>query len=374
MTDRPSRRWIPVAATVALAAVLLIAAILILPNSGKTTTVTSLRTTTAATSALTSLQTTGAALSASDYNSSLGLRLTLSISNGTVPRDDGVSLHISLNNTLATQNDLPPPNGPSSSYSSNLLLCSNWPIEVQMFQGNYAPGNLSQASPLNVLNPSGGGQGCPSYPRSEISLAPMSSDITSPVGWSVNQSSDKIEYWGYWTGTEIPPSDNVAFNSFTPGLTYTVEGADWWGQVTLLHFQVVANDYPFDCTTIASNPAFVESDNFSSSAGRLTLQRYYADLQSKTTVVLALTATGNSTLAVSNPSAIGPFLFSPNSSLTQSFQYYSPNGTLGYPVMVFPGGCSLVSINLEQSELPFVGGIELNFKVGNQTQTFTVSP
>src|SRR5580658_6391167 len=69
MTDRPSRRWIPVAATVALAAVLLIAAILILPNSGKTTTVTSLRTTTAATSALTSLQTTGAALSASDYNS-----------------------------------------------------------------------------------------------------------------------------------------------------------------------------------------------------------------------------------------------------------------------------------------------------------------
>jgi hypothetical protein len=242
-----------------------------------------------------------------------------------------------------------------------------------MFQGNYSPGNLSQAIPLNILNPSGGGQGCPTYPRSEISFAPMSGNITSPVGFSVNRSSDSIEYWGYWTGSEIPPSDNAAFNSFKPGLTYTVEGDDWWGQVTLLHFQVVANEHPLDCTTIASNPAFVESDNSSSSAGPLTLERYYTYLQSNNTVVLALTTTGNSTLTVSNPSAVGPIPFSPNGSLTSSFQYYSPNGTLGYPVMVFPGECSLVSINLAYSELPYVGGIELNFEVGNQTQTLTLN-
>jgi hypothetical protein len=315
------------------------------------------------------------ALSASDYNSSLGLRLTLSISNSTIPQDDGLSLHISLNNTLATQNNLPP-NGQGNFLpaSWNLQACSNWPIGVQMFQGNYAPSNLSQASPLNILNPNGVGQGCPSLPRSEISFAPMSGNITSPVGWSVNQSSDRIEYWGFWTGNEFPPSDNAAFHSFTPG-TWTIEGEDWWGQVALVHLQVVPNEHPLDCTTIASNPAFLESDNFSSSAGPLTLERYYTDLQSNM-VVLALTTTGNSTLTVSNPytgnNGFGPFTFSPNSSMTESFQYYSPNGTLGDPAMVFPGECSLVSMHLTYSQLPLSG--TLNFEVGNQEQTFTFKP
>jgi hypothetical protein len=319
----------------------------------------------------------GDMLSTSDYNSSLGLRLTLSLSNETIPQDDGVSLHISLNNTLATQNDLPPPNDLNSFLpaSWNLQPCSIWPIGVQVFQGNYVPGNLSQANPLNVLNPSGGvGQGCPAYPRSEISFAPMSGNITSPVGWAANQSSDRIEYWGYWTGSENPPFDNAAFNSFKLG-TWTIEGEDWWGQVALVHLQVVPNEHPLDCTTIASNPAFVESDNFSSSAGPLTLERYYTDLQSNT-VVLALTTTGNSTLTVSNPytgnNGFGPFTFSPNSSMTQSFQYYSPNGTLGDPAMVFPGECSLVSMHLTYSQFPLAG--TLNFEVGNQEQTFTFKP
>lgn len=299
--------------------------------------------------------------------------MSLSISNGTVPQGDGVSLHISLNNTLATQNDLPPPNGQNSFLqpSWNLQPCSIWPIGVQIFQGNYSPGNLSQGSPLGLFVPSG--YNCPAYPISEISFAPMSGNITSPVGWWANQSFDMIEYWGYWTGSEVPPPGNAAFHSFTAG-TWTIEGEDWWGQVALLHLQVVPNEHPLDCTTIASNPAFVKSNNFSSSAGPLTLERYYTDLQSSA-VVLALTTTGDSTLTVGNPytgnNGFGPFEFSPNGSVSQSFQYYSPNGSLGDPAMVFPDECSLVSINLAYSQLPFAG-ISLYFEVGNQTQTFTL--
>jgi hypothetical protein len=58
--------------------------------------------------------------------------------------------------------------------------------------------------------------------------------------------------------------------------------------------------------------------------------------------------------------------------MTQSFQYYSPNGTLGDPAMVFPGECSLVSMHLTYSQFPLAG--TLNFEVGNQEQTFTFKP
>ena len=91
MANEPTRRWIPVTATMVLAAALLITAILNHTkfwedhgDGGAATTTTSLQTTTAATAASMSLQTTGAALSSSDYNSSLGLRLTLSIGQNTI--------------------------------------------------------------------------------------------------------------------------------------------------------------------------------------------------------------------------------------------------------------------------------------------------
>jgi hypothetical protein len=360
-----------------MAALLGVAAVAVLTNRGPTESTTKSFPLSSTSSQSLPRTSESALLSTSNYNSTLGLLLSLSISNGTVQQGDGISLHIALNNTLATQNNLSPALNSLASFgqaSWNLLPCTTYPIGVQVFQGNYALGNLSQyVPPLDLLTP-GTGQGCPDRGRAAISFAPLSGNITSPVGWWINKSAASIGYWGHWEGVTPPSFQNGEFSSFQLGI-YTVEGEDWWGQVTLLHFQVVPNEHPLDCTTIASNPAFVESDNFSSSAGPLTLEQYYADLQNNT-LVLALTTTGNSTLTVSNPytgsNGFGPFLFSPNSSLAESFQYYSPNGTLGIPAMVFPGECSLVSMHPAYSQLPFTG-ITLNFEVGNQEQTFTLN-
>ncbi len=376
MSDQPRRRWLPVAATLVVAGLLLVAIIIVFPSPGKSAT-----TTQATTTAATAPSTNAKALSTSDYNSSLGLLLTLDISNSTMPRNDGITMRISLNNTLATQNSLSPPQDGSSAVwppSWNLQACTTFPIGVQIFQGNYGFGNLSQGEPLGLIVPSG--YNCADHPRSEISFAPLSGNITSPTGWWINQSAASVEYWGYWTGSAVPPSQNATFRSFEPG-TYTIEGEDWWGQVTVIHFQVVTNANPLDCATIGSNSSFVESTNFSASAGPLKLDSYYTDLRSNNTVALELSATGNSTLPVSNPYTdsiqfgIGPFIFSPDAALVQTWQYYAPNGTLGYPAYVYPNECSLIVVTLQSLHF---AGIPLifatgNLAIGNQTQTFTLN-
>jgi len=375
MTDRLSRRWIPLAATMALAAVLLIAAIVILPYSGKTP-----KTTEATTTSTTSLQTsltTLRTLSTSDYNSSLGLRLTLSISNSTIPQNDRISMHISLNNTLPTQNNLSPPQndlGAIWTPSWNLGPCTTYPIGVEIFQGNYAAGNLSQSNPLGLVVPTG--YNCADHARSEISFAPLSGNITSPTGGLLNQSAASVEYWGYWEGSAAPPSDNAAFRSFEPG-TYTMEGEDWWGQVTVLHFQVVENENPLTCATIVANSSFVGYTNGSTGAGPLRLEAYYQDKRVNNTVVLALSNTGNSTLTVlsfdtgSFYFGYTPYQYSPDGSQIQRWQYYAPNGTLGYPAFFYPNQCVLISMTLS-SPFPQVP-LTLGF-TDNQTQTFTFNP
>ncbi len=373
MANQSSRHWIAVTATVALAVVLLITAFLILPSPGKITTTTGVTTTTS-----TSPQTTTATLSASDYNSSIGLRLTLTISNSRVSRNDGMSMRISLNNTFATQNDLSPPpqNGSSAIWLSswNLEPCTTFPIGVEIFKGNYASGNLSQGDPLGLVVPTG--YSCADHPRSEISFAPLSGNITSPTGSLINQSNVSVGYWGYWTGSVMPPSHSAAFRSFEPG-TYTIEGEDWWGQVTLLHFQVVVNENPLTCATIASNSSFVGYTNGSAGEGPLKLEAYYHDPRINNTVVLALSNTGNSTLAVLSYNTgsfyfgYTPYQFSPNGSQVQRWQYYAPNGTLSYPAFFYPNECVLISMTLS-SPFPQVP-LSLGF-TDNQTQTFTFNP
>ncbi len=146
--------------------------------------------------------------------------------------------------------------------------------------------------------------------------------------------------------------------------------------LTLLHFHVIPNPTPLDCATIALNSSYAEHTNFSASAGPLKLDRYYLDLQSKNTVVLALTTTENSTLTVSNPYTndigygIGPFLFSPNSTLPiQRYQYHSPQGILSNPIIVSPNECSLVSMAFESN----FAGVPVLLSIGNQTQSFTLN-
>ncbi len=383
MADRPSRRWIPVASTIALAAVLLIAAILILPIPGKTTTTTgatatiatSLQTTSAAlsttgattTTSVTSLQTSLTTLTTSDYNSSLGLELSMSIAGSALSENDGVSLYLSLDNTLATRNNLTRPGGrdlPLSSYQT----CSQLPVGVEIFQGNYDVGNASQGEPLGLIG-SNEVVHCAVMPDS-WSLAPMSNHITYPTGPAAPASMN-VTYWGNWSYS------GQVFRPFSPG-TYTIEGLDFWGQATILHFQVVENQNPLDCATIASNSSFAAYTNGSAGPGPLKLDAYYWNPGRDNTVVLALTYAGSSTLIPYITAYWGfslhyyePFVFSPNMSQTDAWRYYSPNGTLGYPAFFSRDQCVLLSatFSLHSPQTTLTLGFS-----DNQTQTFTVNP
>ncbi len=353
---RISRRAVIVAATIALTLVLVIAAVVILPSPGKTTKTTEATSaSTVASTSTTSLQTILSTLTTSDSNSSLGLELTMSITRSTLSENDGVSLYFSLNNTLATQNNLTRPAGsnlPSSSYET----CSQLPVGAAIFQGNYDVGNASQGESLGLISPNEEVvNGCGFRPNS-WSFAPMSNDL-SDRGFP---AAANMTYWGYWTYDK-----GDVFRPFSPGI-YTIEGLDLWGQATILHFRVVENQNPLDCATIASNSLFVGYTNGSAGPGPLKLDAYYRNPGLDNTVVLALTNTGNSTLT-GLPYTNEFFFFSPSMSQSDTWGYYAPNGTLGYPAFFYPEKCVLVSATSPPTPLTLVFS-------DNQTQTFTIDP
>jgi hypothetical protein len=321
----------------------------------------------------------GMALSGSAYNSSLGLRLTLSIGQNAISQNEGMSMSVSLVNTLATQNNL---TAFTMGVNASLGPCSKVPLGVGIFRGNYGVGNVSDVKPLDIFGPGPidcGAEGLTPY----FSFAPSSDNVTlvypqvlsgSRNLYSEEGANSTMQFWGYWTDKSVVPNAeggvNEAFTSFPPGL-YTIAGEDWWGQVTVLHFQVGEDEYPLTCTTIASNSSFVGYTNDSVGAGPLKLQAYYVNPRINDTVVLALSNRGNSTLTLltGDTSSLyfvsSPYEFSPDASQVQRWQYYAPNGTMGYPAFFYPDQCVLISMTLSSPQFP----LTLTF-TDNQTQTF----
>ena len=188
-----------------------------------------------------------------------GLQLRLNVSGDVIAQGDNVSIEISEFNTLPAWNDAPTTTFERMSTSP----CPGLPLGVGILQGDYSSANISSAQPLDLFYP--GVYGCPGYSPSGASyvFAPESDNITSvsqpqtathtvtgngttsvqyivttPV--NTQQAAASLEFSGYWTGSEAPPSSNATFHTFDPG-TYTVEGVDWWGHVMIAHFQVVPN-------------------------------------------------------------------------------------------------------------------------------------
>jgi hypothetical protein len=319
------------------------------------------------------------ALSGSAYNSSLGLRLTLSIGQSAIRQNEGILMNVSLVNTLASQNNL---TAFTMGVNASLGPCSKVPLGVGVFRGNYGVGNVSDVKPLDIFGPGPidcGAEGLTPY----FSFAPSSDNVIlvypQVLSGSRNLYSDEganatMQFWGYWTDKPVVPNAeggvNEGFTSFPPGL-YTLAGEDWWGQVTVLHFQVGEDEYPLSCATIASNSSFVGYTNDSVGAGPLKLEAYYVNPRVNDTVVLALSNTGNSTLAVltGDTSSLyfvySPYEFSPDGSQVQRWQYYAPNGTMSYPAFFYPNQCALISMTLSSPQFP----LTLTF-TNNQTQTF----
>lgn len=310
-----------------------------------------------------------------------GLRLTLSMPDTAFSQGTGVPIDISLFNTLTTANNLTPMNGGTE---FKLGPCTQLPLGVAIFEGNYAANNLSQGTPLGLFYP--GIYSCPAMfdvdywlfaPQSDnitlVSLQPTGTgNATAPRDMWTQEADANLEYWGYWSGqAEFYPSLNASFTSFPPG-SYTVAASDAWGQLVILHFNIVPTTVLLTCTSIATNPSFVGYTNASSSSGPLSLQDCYREIGSNNTYLLALSATGNSPVSLTYLDYSGNWAmqFSANPSQIQTWQFYTPAGILAYPATFQPSQCSLLRVNLPYASQSMVLRLELS---DNETQTFTLN-
>lgn len=307
-------------------------------------------------------------LSKSEYDSSLGIELTMSIGKGTISEGDGIPMHLSLENTLDKQNNLSLPGGMKN--PPELDPCSTLPFGVVIFQGNYNVGNVSKGKSLGLLWGPNTPVNCPSHPYA-FTMPPMSNEIVFQRGSALTAAANAT-YWGYWTydGGDV-------FRPFSPGF-YTIEGEDWWGQVELLHFEVVLNQSPLDCATIASNSSYLAHANGTSTHGPLKLDAYYLNPQMNDTVVFALSNTGNSTLTSNDTASVGygftPYTFNPDDTQNQTWRYYAPNGTMGFPAIFYPDQCVLIDVTLS-SPFPQFSQFPLAlYFAGGKTLPFLFSP
>jgi len=245
------------------------------------------------------------ASSSQGAGSSLGLKLTLSVNSTTIPSQDAIGITASVLNTLPTANNLTASNnwavdglrsGPCDppGNTTNKLFS---PVGVGVFRGMYGLNNISSAgSPLFVWAPIS----CPAdYAFNGNQSYPLSS-ITS---YSLLPGSDNGTYAGYYVASYTPetlakgvfptriavqadiyaanstgfPGDYNSLLSSLPA-NYTLVAGDEWGQLTLLHFSVVASNNlpqvgsflangeegactedgsPVPCTTSAFSQAFI---------------------------------------------------------------------------------------------------------------------
>jgi hypothetical protein len=362
-----------VAVVIVLAAGIGVAALVLQPSSSTQTTSS---TTSTGTNALPDVNNTTSVLSPN------GLRLTLSLPQTTFPQGSGISIDLSLVNTLSMRNNLTEPAGGSE---FSLGTCSQLPLGFAIYNGNYGAANLSQGASLNLSWP--GAYGCPAlFEIGYWSFAPQSDNVTlvspQPTGsgnataprdmWTQAAGTDS-EYWGSWSGQAyLYPSVNAFFSPFRPGV-YTLVAGDGWGQLTLLHFHVVSGQSLLDCATIASNPAYVRSTVASVGPGPLGLAAYYQPKGVNDTFLLALSASGHSavTLTFLNYATDWPLQFNPDPAQIQSWQYFTADGTLVYPATIQPGQCSLLRVVIPQNTTQ----VPLSFEFSdNQTQTVTLIP
>ena len=104
-----------------------------------------------------------------------GLRLTLNLSQTVLEQDNGASMDLSLFNTLTSEDNLTMPAGGGAQFS--LGVCSQLPLGLAIFRGDYTATNLSQAPGLNLNFP--GFYSCPSGVEIAYwSFAPLSDNIT----------------------------------------------------------------------------------------------------------------------------------------------------------------------------------------------------
>jgi hypothetical protein len=181
-----------------------------------------------------------------------GLRLSLGATPSTVRSGTPITVTLSDFNTLnvtSTPSMMPLPT--IGGVNLGLWSCSQLPLGFGIASGYYDVANVSRASLLD-LNEPGEPVNCPAlFVVDYFTFAPFSDRASlyslQPTGpgnltvptlmWTAPDSFDQ-SFSGYWTGQRFIQG-NVAFHSFETGV-YTLIGADAYGQLAVVHFNVQA--------------------------------------------------------------------------------------------------------------------------------------
>lgn len=190
-------------------------------------------------------------------NSTLGLKLTLSISSKIVPSQDSFVVSASIFNTLSTVN--------------NLTASSNWPVQglstgacdfdndtfppegIAIFSGNYGKNNISNASPIDfweliecpTQSALWGVNGLISF--TSFAFLPKNDSgyfgyyASGPVSRGIIPARMSTYNITIWSSNDSASFGINSLGSASPS-NYTLVAGDEWGQIVLLHFQVVASN------------------------------------------------------------------------------------------------------------------------------------
>lgn len=196
-----------------------------------------------------------------------GLRLSLSATTAATSAGSSFTVAISDFNTLDTTNT-PTIIGVPSAGGSDLTLepCSQLPLGLAVWEGDYVAGNLSAAPPLTLFQP--GIYECPAefsvayfsfYQLSDnvslYSLQPAKlGNTTVPTDMWTAPDAFTQGFSGYWT-------TQGAFQQFQPGV-YTLVGGDDYGQLAIIHFYLAAPE-----TTSTTSSSSLTSTSTTSSQG-----------------------------------------------------------------------------------------------------------
>jgi hypothetical protein len=227
---------------------------------------------------------TGIVSSTEVTNASLGLRLSLSVNATVIPSEEEIGINASLVNTRTTPNNLTASDGWAleglTSGGCNYGNATNKlfsPVGLDVFRGTYGMNNISSAGqPIDWW-------ALVECPADGVSVGTQYLPLENITSYSLLPGNDSGTYAGYYlASTSSPPpvcsggvcvsSPNVTrtyakgvfptrmdyqdsisaanrtglgdYNALGSSLpaTYTLVAGDEWGQLTLLHFQVVASN------------------------------------------------------------------------------------------------------------------------------------
>jgi hypothetical protein len=208
-------------------------------------------------------------LEATSSNNSIGLILTMSMNATQLANGQAIEISMNLNNSLPTVN----------SVSSR----SSWPLQsladagsfnggcppvydsFLFYRGDYVPANISSATPLYIGDP-GFNLPCPAEWQDSYQFLPNSNDYLNCLTQSGSCGPDTIDegwsggaftgFYNYTTGhfctqpgQECGPDyakvcavgqvcNQSLFIAFPDGV-YTIVAGDEWGQLAVLHFEVL---------------------------------------------------------------------------------------------------------------------------------------